>query len=67
MKNKQLLLNGMLSGMKSSGAELVKTSETHLYFTIQIGSDIDNEGSLKRAKQSFYKEFGLGIKIKRIN
>ena len=60
------LLQGMIQGMESMGAKYIKTDGFHLYFTIKIGSDIDDDVKLKRSKDAFWQSFALGLKIKRI-
>ena len=67
MSYRETMFKGMLIGMKNSGAELVKTSSTHLYFTVKKGSILDNDDSMQRAKEAFYKLFQLGVKIKKID
>lgn len=60
------LLKGMIQGMESMGAKFIKTDGFDMFFTIKKGSEIDNDDRLKKAKHSFWKLFGLGLKIKRI-
>lgn len=62
-----ILLRGMITGMKSMGAEYVKVDNNHFYFNVTKNSEIDNDDKLIRAKEAFKKTFGLGLKIKRID
>jgi len=65
--NKKLLLKGMIKGMEDMGASFVKVDDFDFFFNIKIGSEIDNDEKLKKARDSFMKSFGMGIKVRRIN
>ena len=66
MDNK-ILIKGMVKGMEDMGAIFVKVDNFDVYFNVNIGSEIDNESKLKRAKEAFMKLFGLGLKIRRVS
>ena len=60
-------LKGMIKGMEMMGAEYVKTDGCDLFFNIPINSELDDNDKLKRAKETFTKMFGLGLRVRRIN
>ena len=60
-------LKGMILGMEQMGAKFVKNDGFHLFFDVPIGTDIDDESKLKKAKQAFTELFSVGLKIRRIN
>lgn len=60
------MLRGMFMAMEQMGAVLEGQDATYLYFNVKKGSDIDDEGKLKRAKEAFEKLCGLGLKIKKV-
>lgn len=60
-------LKKMIMVMEEMGAKYLKSDNFHLFFNIKINSEIDNEINLKRAKDTFFKMFGLGLKVRRIN
>ncbi|HEX4875644.1 MAG TPA: hypothetical protein VFV31_03170 [Chitinophagaceae bacterium] len=65
--DKKLLAKGMIKGMEDMGATFVKSDNFDVYFDVKIGSEIDDETKLKRAKEVFMKSFGLGLKIRRVS
>ena len=54
-------------GIEQMGGQYIKTDGIDLFFNIKIGSDIDDDVKLKRAKDAFFKMFGLGLRIRRVN
>lgn len=65
MDNK-LLLKGMVKGFEDMGGKFIKVDHFDFFFEIKKGSEIDNEEKLKRAKNAFFIQFGLGLKIRRV-
>lgn len=57
----------MILGMEEMGAKYLKSDKFHLFFNIKINSEIDNDVNLKRAKDTIFKKFGLGLKVSRVN
>ena len=46
--------------------KFIKVDHFDFFFEIKKGSEIDNEEKLKRAKNAFFSQFGLGLKIRRV-
>lgn len=67
MIDNKIMLKGMIKGMEDMGATFVKSDYFDIFFNIKIGSKIDDDTKLKRAKNAFMKSFGIGLKIKRIS
>jgi hypothetical protein len=67
MIDNKIMLKGMIKGMQDMGATFVKSDDFDIFFNIKIGSKIDDDTKLKRAKNAFMKSFGIGLKIKRIS
>lgn len=59
-------LNGIINGMESMGAVFVKINETHLFFDIEQGSEIDNDEYLERSKKICLETLGIGLKVRRV-
>jgi hypothetical protein len=65
MKNK-IMLDGFIQGTEACGAKHIKTDENFVYFKVKIGSTMDDDVALQKAKKVFGDNFGLGIKIAKV-
>ena len=60
---KQVVLNGLILGMKQCGAVFVKQTETEIYFNISKESTINSKERIDRAKNAFKQMLKLELKI----
>lgn len=57
-----LLFKGMVLGLEQAvNAKYIKTDGFDIFFDVPKGTDMK---PLKRAKEAFFKSFGLGIKVR---
>ena len=56
----------MVKGFEDMGGKFIKVDHFDFFFEIKKGSEIDNDEKLKRAKNAFFSQFGLGLKIRRV-
>jgi len=61
-----IIIQGIIEGMSEMGASFDKVDDTHFYFTINKGSEIDNNDKLVRSKDIFKEMYGRGLKVRRV-
>ena len=67
MSDMATLLKGCITGMVNMGAEYVSCDGFDICFNIPICSELDDIEKLRRARDLFFKQFGLVLKVKKIN